>query len=221
MLNVVRAPIGRVLAPVGSALARRGVTPDVVTVVGTLGVTAGALAFYPRGSFFVGTVVIALFIFSDMLDGVMARAAGGGSRWGAMLDSTLDRIGDAAIFGGLVLWYAGGGHSLLLAALALYCLVAGGLVSYVRARAEGLGVRCDVGIAERSERLVVILVATGLSGLLHLPALRTVALWVLAVASTITVAQRLAVAHHRLARGGRREPAPRQPTGDGSGVAGR
>lgn len=221
MLNVVRAPIGRALAPVASALARRGVTPDVVTVVGTLGVTAGALAFYPRGSFFVGTVVIGLFIFSDMLDGVMARAAGGGSRWGAMLDSTLDRIGDAAVFGGLVLWYAGGGHNLLLAALALYCLVAGGLVSYVRARAEGLGVRCDVGIAERSERLVVILVATGLSGLLHLPALRTVALWVLAVASTITVAQRLAVAHRRLAADGRRESPPRQVAGDGSGAAGR
>lgn len=191
MLNVVRAPIARALLPAGSALHRLGVSPDVVTLVGTAGVSVGALVFYPRGSFLWGTVFITCFVFSDMLDGAVARAGGGGSRWGAFLDSTLDRIGDAAVFGGLLLWYAGRGDDLLLAAVALWCLVAGALTSYIKARAESLGVRCDVGIAERSERLITILVATGLSGLFHLPVLRIGALWVLAVATTVTVGQRL------------------------------
>ncbi len=192
MLNVVRAPVARALAPVGLALHRAGVSPDVVTLVGTLGVSVGALAFFPRGSFFWGTIFIICFVFSDMLDGAVARAGGGGSRWGAFLDSTLDRVGDAAVFGGLLLWYAGRGDDLLLASVALWCLVAGALTSYIKARAEGLGLRCDVGIAERSERLITILVATGLSGLLDLPVLRVGALWVLAVATTVTVLQRLA-----------------------------
>lgn len=205
MLNVVRAPIARALTPVGSALDRLGVSPDVVTVVGTAGVSVGALVFYPRGSFFWGTVFITCFVFSDMLDGAVARARGGGSPWGAFLDSTLDRVGDAAVFGGLLLWYAGRGDDLLLAAVALWCLVAGALTSYIKARAEGLGLRCDVGIAERSERLITILVATGLSGLFDLPALRIGALWVLAVATTITVGQRLVeVRRQTVAVAGRR-----------------
>lgn len=191
MLNVVRAPIARALAPVGIALNQRGVSPDVVTVIGTLGVSVGALAFYPRGAFFWGTIFITCFVFSDMVDGAVARARGGGSQWGAFLDSTLDRVGDAAVFGGLLLWYAGRGDDQLLAAVALWCLVAGAITSYIKARAEGLGLRCDVGIAERSERLIIILVATGLSGLFNLPALRVGALWVLAIATTVTVGQRL------------------------------
>lgn len=190
MLNLVRAPIARALGPIGVALARHGVSPDAVTLVGTAGVSVGALAFYPRGSFLAGTLVITAFVFSDLLDGAVARARGGGTRWGAFLDSSLDRVGDAAVFGGLVLYYAGRGDDLGLAALALYCLVTGSLTSYVRARAEGLGMRADVGVAERSERLVVILVATGLSGIFDAPALRTGALWLLAAASTVTVAQR-------------------------------
>ncbi len=191
MLHLVRAPLARVLTPVGAGLARAGVSPDVVTVVGAVGVAAAALAFYPRGQFLWGTVLITCFVFSDMIDGAVARARGGGSVWGAFLDSTLDRVGDAAVFGGLVLFYAGRGADPLLAAVALWCLAAGSLTSYIRARAEGLGMTCTVGIAERSERLIVILLATGFSGLLHLPQLRVGALWLLAVATTVTVGQRL------------------------------
>jgi len=198
MLQFVRAPLARALVPVGGALARAGVSPDAVTWIGTLGVSAAALYWYPRGQFLLGTVVVTCFVFSDMLDGALARARGGGSRWGAFLDSSLDRVGDAAVFGGLVLYYAGRGDDDRLAALALYCLVAGALTSYVRARAEGLGLRADVGIAERSERLILILLATGFSGLLDLPVLRVVALWLLAVASTVTVAQRFAVVRRQV-----------------------
>ena len=185
-----RPQIARVLEPLGRRLASTGLSPDVITVVGTLGVTAGALAFYPFGRLFWGTIVITLFVFSDMLDGLLARAQGVSSPWGAFLDSSSDRVGDAAIFGGLVLWFSGGGHSQTMVAVTLYCLAAGATISYVKARAEGLGFTCNVGIAERGERLVIVLAAAGLSGL-GVPYLLPVALWVLAVLTTITVIQRL------------------------------
>jgi CDP-diacylglycerol--glycerol-3-phosphate 3-phosphatidyltransferase len=96
-----------------------------VTIVGTLGVCFGALAFYPRHEFFWGTLVITAFVFSDTVDGVMARMSGRSGKWGAYLDSTLDRVGDSAIFGGLVLWYAGRGDDILMAGLELACLILG------------------------------------------------------------------------------------------------
>ena len=145
MLNQVRAPIARALAPLGAALARTGISPDVITVVGTIGVSAGALAFYTRGVFFLGTLVITLFVFSDMLDGLVARHRGTSSIWGAFLDSSLDRIADGAIFGSLVIWYAGRGHSVLLAGVALFALIMGSVTSYVKARAQSLGFACDTG----------------------------------------------------------------------------
>lgn len=190
MLNrFARALFTRIFTPTAAFLVRRGISPDVVTLVGTLGVVAGALALYPRGEFFWGTVVITCFVFSDLVDGTMARLTGRSSRWGAWLDSTLDRVGDAAVFGGIALWYAGDGDDLLLVALCLYCLASGAVVSYARARAEGLGMTASVGITERADRLVVVLVATGLEGL-GLPYVQALALWYVAVGSTVTIGQR-------------------------------
>ncbi len=180
----------RLLTPVARFFLRIGIGPDIVTLVGTLGVCAGALGFYPRGELFWGTIVVTAFVFSDMVDGLMARMAGRSSRWGAFLDSTLDRVGDAAVFGGLALWYAGGGDNFLLACVALYDLVMGSVTSYAKARAESLGMTANVGIAERADRLVAVLVATGLSGL-GVPFLLPLVLAVLAVASTVTVVQRI------------------------------
>lgn len=195
MLNrYARAAITKFFAPLAKLLLRLGISPDIVTIVGTLGVCVGALAFYPRGEFFWGTIVITVFIFSDTLDGNMARMSGRSSVWGAYLDSTLDRVADAAIFGALVLWYAGDGDNLVMAGLALACLILGMVVSYSKARAEGLGMTANVGIAERSERLVAVLVFTGLVGIpwLHLPtAVLGVVLGLLAVASFVTVLQRM------------------------------
>jgi phosphatidylglycerophosphate synthase len=192
MLGIhARPQINRVVEPVARRLAAIGVTPDALTIVGTLGVAGGALAFYPRGEFLVGTLVITAFVFSDLLDGAVARVTGSSGRWGAFLDSTLDRVGDGAIFGALALWYAGDGDNLTLCAVALYDLVAGALTSYAKARAESLGMTCDVGIAERSERLIAVLVLTGLSGIFDAPVLRDIALWGLAVATTVTVVQRM------------------------------
>jgi CDP-diacylglycerol---glycerol-3-phosphate 3-phosphatidyltransferase len=192
MLNkYARAFFTRLFTPIARLLVRLGVSPDVVTTVGTLGVCFGALAFYPRGEFLVGTLVITAFVFFDTLDGIMARINDRSSRWGAFLDSTLDRVADAAIFGGLVLWYAGRGDNSIMAGLALACLILGMVVSYARARAEGLGMTADVGIAERAERLLLVLAATGLVGLGAPELLLKVVLAVLALASLVTVVQRM------------------------------
>ncbi len=162
MLNVLRPAIARLLTPVGRALARTPVTPNALTITGTLGVSAGALVLFPTGHLFAGTLVCTGFVFTDMLDGTLARIKGTTGAWGAFLDSTLDRVADASVFAGLAAWAVYGGHSRLLAALAVFCLVTGSLISYAKARAESLGVRCDVGIAERTERLVIGLTAAGL-----------------------------------------------------------
>ena len=192
MLNrFARALFTRLLTPVAGLLLRAGVSPDVVTLVGTLGVAAGALAFYPTGHLLAGTLVITAFVFADTVDGIMARQSGRSSSWGAYLDSTLDRVGDAAVFGGLVLWFAGGGNDRLAAILALACLTLGSIVSYAKARAEGLGMTANVGIAERADRLVAVLAATGLVGLGLPRMLLTVVLALLAVASLVTVVQRI------------------------------
>src|SRR6476646_1712713 len=192
MLNkYARALFAKIFTPVARLFLKLGISPDVVTIVGTLGVCVGALGFYPRHEFFWGTVVITLFVFSDTVDGVMARMSGRSGKWGAYLDSTLDRVGDAAIFGGLVLWFAFDGDNAVAAVLALACLALGAVVSYSKARAEGLGMTANVGIAERADRLVAVLVATGLVGLGLPEVVLTVVLGLLALASLVTVVQRM------------------------------
>jgi CDP-diacylglycerol--glycerol-3-phosphate 3-phosphatidyltransferase/CDP-diacylglycerol--inositol 3-phosphatidyltransferase len=199
MLQRFREFWTKVFSGPADALLRLGVTPDQVTIVGTIGVVAGALWFFPRGQLFAGVMVITAFVFSDLMDGYMARKTGQTSNWGAFLDSTMDRFGDAAIFGGLLLYYAGPHAETMLGGPKLYvylclaCLVFGSITSYVRARAESLGMTAKVGIAERAERLVSILVMTGLNGLLGLPILTEMTLWALLVASGVTVVQRMIV----------------------------
>jgi CDP-diacylglycerol--glycerol-3-phosphate 3-phosphatidyltransferase len=180
-----------VFKPVAHLLMRLGVSPDTVTLVGTLGVVSGALVFFPRGELLIGVLVITVFVFSDLIDGYMARTLGVSSKWGAFLDSTLDRLGDAAIFGGLTIWFFQGGDDELLAYVALWALVMGSVTSYARAKAESLGMTAKGGIAERSDRLVSVLVMAGLSDIFDLPILLTITLWALAVASTVTVIQRM------------------------------
>ncbi|HEY5360584.1 MAG TPA: CDP-alcohol phosphatidyltransferase family protein [Streptosporangiaceae bacterium] len=192
MLNKLRPALARVLEPAGRALARTPLTPNEITVIGTAGVSAGALTLFPTGHLFIGAVVCAIFVLADMLDGALARIKGTSGKFGAFLDSTLDRVADAAIFGGLACYLVlhPSGHNRALAAVALFCLVAGALVSYAKARAQGLGLRCDVGIAERPERMVIGLTAAGLSGL-GVPYVLPVGLWLLAVVSAITFGQRV------------------------------
>ncbi len=196
MLNrYARAFFARLFTPLAAALLRRGISPDAVTIFGTLGVVVGGVVLYPMGELWWGSVFIAVFIFTDLLDGNMARQSGQTSPWGAFLDSSMDRIGDAAIFGGLILFFAGRGDDLTNAYLALLCLVLGFVTSYVKAKAEGLGLRCDGGIAERADRLLVILLATGLVGLFLPMWVLTAVLVLLGLASAFTVAQRVAMVH--------------------------
>jgi CDP-diacylglycerol--glycerol-3-phosphate 3-phosphatidyltransferase len=201
MLNALRPALARVLTPAAQALARTPITPNVITVIGTIGMSVGALALFPIGELFAGTMVCTFFVLADMLDGALARVKGTSGPWGAFLDSTLDRVADASVFGGLTLWFMLGGRDRLLAGVALYCLVAGMLVSYARARAEGLGYKADVGIAERSERLVVGLTAAGLCGL-GVPYVLPIGLWAVAAASTVTFGQRVLAVRREISAGG-------------------
>lgn len=200
MLERFRQFWTNVWAPLGNLLLRMGVSPNTVTFVGTLGVVAGAVVFFPQGKLLVGVLVITAFVFSDMIDGYMARTSGQVTKFGAFWDSTLDRIGDAAIFGGLAMYYVGPGDQDWFAALAIYCLSMGSVTSYARARAESLGMQAKVGIAERADRLVSILVITGVADLANKLGVGKDALWaipvtlgVLALASTVTVVQRVLV----------------------------
>ena len=191
MLERFRAFWTKVLTPVANLLIRLGVSPDAVTLVGTLGVCAGALVFFPQGELLIGVLVITAFVFSDLIDGHMARTTGRVSKFGAFWDSTLDRIGDGAIFIGLALYFAWEEPSRLYLVLCLVCLLMGGVTSYARSRGETLGFSVKVGIAERADRLVAILVMTGLSAIFDLPVLLYIALWALAIASSVTVVQRV------------------------------
>ncbi len=189
MLNVLRPALSRLLTPVADALARTPVTPNALTITGTVGMTAGALWLFPTGHLFAGTLVCTGFVLGDMLDGLLARVKGTSGAWGAFLDSTLDRISDAAVFAGLTIWLVRTGQD-ALAWVALFCLVMGMMVSYAKARAEGLGIPCDVGFAERTERLLFALVAAGLTGL-GVPYVLPIGLWALAVLSVVTFGQRV------------------------------
>jgi CDP-diacylglycerol--glycerol-3-phosphate 3-phosphatidyltransferase len=191
VLNIYgRATVSRTIEPLGKALARAGVTPDAITVVGTVGTVAASLGLIATGWFFTGAAIATVFVLFDMVDGAVARAGGTGSLFGAVLDSSCDRIADAAIFGAVAWYYAMHGQRWMLLA-ALLCLVLGSLTSYIRARAEGAGLTATVGIAERAERLIAVLVGVGLTGL-GLPFILAVALWLLVAASAITVFQRFA-----------------------------
>ncbi|MDM8083965.1 CDP-alcohol phosphatidyltransferase family protein [Cellulomonas cellasea] len=198
MLNRLRGFMTRVMTPLADVLLKRGVSPDAVTIAGTLAVVVAALWLYPTGHLLAGTLLIAAFALTDSLDGVMARRAGRSSSWGAFLDSTLDRFGDAAIFSGLVLWFFGRGDDTLAGGLALACLVLGSVVPYARARAEGLGMTASVGIAERADRLAAVLTATALVGIGLPSVILTVVLGLLAIASAITVVQRMATVREQV-----------------------
>ena len=182
----------RLWTPLADLLLRRGVSPDTVTITGTVVVVAAALSLFPTGHLLAGALVIAVFTLTDSLDGVMARRGGRSGPWGAFLDSTLDRFADSAIFSGLVLWFIGRGDVRTSAVLALTCLVLGSIVPYARARAEGLGLTADVGIAGRADRLILVLIGTALVGFGLPVVVLTVALAVLTVASGVTVGQRVA-----------------------------
>ena len=182
---------GVMLAPFINLFIKLGISPDVVTVVGTVGVSAGALVFFPQGMLWQGVLVVTAFVFSDLIDGAMARKLGRSSNFGAFLDSTLDRVADAALFGGMALFFAWQAEDRLYLVIALVCLTMGSITSYARAKGEQLGYDAKTGLAERPDRLVGLLVPTFFGDLFDVPVLYEVSLWLIAVLSTITVVQRI------------------------------
>src|SRR5690625_522745 len=190
LLNrLARSGITKLFTPLAKLFVRLGISPDAVTIVGTLGVMVGALAFYPRGELFWGTMVITAFVFSDSVDGIMARLLDRPSKWGAFLDSTLDRFADAASFGGRVLGGYGVGAEPVVGHFALASPIMGSIGPYARARGEGLGLTAGVGFAGRADRLVAALVLAGLTGLGMPVIVLIITLALLAIAAFITVIQ--------------------------------
>lgn len=185
-----RAGMAHVIEPIARWMLRRGVTPNMVTVAGSTGAVACAIAFGVNGYLFIGAVIVTLFALTDLVDGTMARLSGGSTRFGALLDSTLDRVVDAAVIGTVLYIFARAGDLWGVVA-AMLCLVSGALVSYVKARAEGLGMTANVGLAERAERLILVGVGALFYDLGVTWALVT-AMWLLVAISTITVGQRIA-----------------------------
>jgi CDP-diacylglycerol---glycerol-3-phosphate 3-phosphatidyltransferase len=188
MLNFLRPVFARLFNPVVQGLARTPVTPNMITVAGTVGVSAAALWLLPIGELFPGAFIATCFVFTDMLDGQLARIKGNSGKYGAFLDSTMDRFGDAAVFGGITIWFMRTNH--VLAVVSLFCLAAGLSVSYVKARAEGLGLNANVGLIERPERLIIGLTSIGLSGL-GIPYVLPIGMWGLAAGTALTLCQRM------------------------------
>ncbi|WP_265581354.1 CDP-alcohol phosphatidyltransferase family protein [Methanofollis aquaemaris] len=169
-----------VLSRVAAVVGRSGVTPNVLTVAGFL-VIAVAAVLIVSGRLVAAGVVLGFGGLFDALDGAVARVNGQASRFGAFFDSVLDRYAEAFLFGGLFLYFAGDRTA---QALTFAALVGSLMVSYTRARAEGLGAECRVGLFTRLER-VLVLIAGLLTGFL------VPALWVLAVLTNFTAVQRM------------------------------
>jgi CDP-diacylglycerol--glycerol-3-phosphate 3-phosphatidyltransferase len=192
MLNFLRPAFARLFNPIVQGLARTPVTPNMITVAGTVGVSAAALSMFPIGELFPGAFTATVFVFTDMLDGQLARIKGNSGKYGAFLDSTMDRFGDAAVFGGITIWFMRTNH--VLAVVSLFCLAAGLCVSYVKARAESLGLNANVGLIERPERLIIGLTSIGLSGL-GIPYVLPIGMWALAAGTAVTLGQRMHAVH--------------------------
>jgi CDP-diacylglycerol--glycerol-3-phosphate 3-phosphatidyltransferase len=210
-----REGVARATGPVARAFLRVGFTADGVTIIATAAAVLASLTLFPTGKLFAGAVVIWFFVMFDLVDGAMARESGGGTRFGAVLDATCDRISDGAVFCGLTWWAALGLNDRPLVAATLICLVTSQVISYIKARAEASGLRGDGGFIERPERLIIVLVGAGLSDLPSYPLhwALPIAMWLLAAASMVTCAQRLHTVRHSTGAG-TPLPTPDKPADD-------
>ncbi len=183
MLSEVVRKYARVfLEPLARFISRTGLSPNVVTVIGFV-LMVGVAIVLDRVYFLWGGILITAVALFDGVDGTLARMMGRTSRFGAFLDSTLDRFSEAVIFLGLFIYFMGQNHSLEL--ILIYATVVGSLmVSYARARAEGIGVPIKDGLFTRFERVFILVVGLIFNQL-------TVALWLLAIFSNLTAVQRM------------------------------
>ena len=192
----LKPQVTRLINPVVKGAVRLGVTANGVTIVGAIGTVSSALYFYPRGELFIGTLVICVFALSDLFDGAIARLTNGtGTQWGGFLDSTIDRVTDAAILIGVLLYMVDRDNT--VAILILISLVTGGLIPYIRAKAESMSIECSGGFAERTERIVISLTAIGFYGL-GIDFSLLVGFGLLSLVGVITVIQRMAIVFRAL-----------------------
>lgn len=177
------------------ALAKLGVTPNQVTVAGTVITMACAIGLLGWGHLIIGPIVLGIVLFADSLDGILARLTNSSSRFGAFLDSTLDRLGDGSVFGALtayaVFWMDPSPVRTVTVIAGIVSIVGAAAVPYARARGESVGVVAKVGIAERTDRLVIALVAAFFTGVGLTDWILAIALVWVAFASTVTVIQRI------------------------------
>ena len=192
----LKPQVTRLINPVVKFAVRIGITANGVTIAGALGTLGSAFYFYPRGDLFVGTLAICFFALSDLFDGAIARLTNGsGTAWGGFLDSTIDRVTDAAILIGVLLYMIDRDQTVSL--LILISLVCGGLIPYIRAKAESMSIECSGGFAERTERVVLSLTAIGLYGL-GIDFALIVGFAILSAAGIFTVLQRMVIVYRVL-----------------------
>ncbi len=186
-----RKPAAVVVVPVAKLFLKMGLTPNIVTIVGTIVTIAISVILIPLDHLFAAALLSGLFAAFDMLDGTMARLTTGGSRFGATLDASCDRITDGALFAAIAYWmvYVDNAHPINFAAC-MVVLVSSQVISYVKARGEASGFKMVGGLVERPERLILGLGGVGLEGL-GVPYALEVALWLLAVGSIFTIYQRM------------------------------
>lgn len=189
--DVLKPAVTRIISPVARFFLRIGLTPNLVTAIGALCVVGSALYFFPQGEFFVGTLVISVFMLSDLFDGAMARISSqGASKWGGFLDSTVDRISDSSILLAVSIYLIDRNDQLSI--VYLVAVITGMLIPYIRAKAESMSIECSGGIAERTERAIIVLVGTGLHGLGVSYSL-AISAWLLVILGLITTCQRLLI----------------------------
>lgn len=183
--------------PIALAVARTGLTPNAVTALGLAG-SLGAAGLVAGGYFLIGGLLVLAAAALDLLDGAMARATGRVTAFGGVFDSVLDRLGEAAVLGGVLFYFSQGAHRQEVI-LAFIAVVGSVMVSYVRARAEVAGLKLTEGLFTRPERVIVLGLGLVIDQML-------IALWVLAVVSVFTALQRLYMAWRGL-EGGKPPPA--------------
>jgi CDP-diacylglycerol--glycerol-3-phosphate 3-phosphatidyltransferase len=179
-----RTPVDKAVKPLGNLLRKTGLTPDHLTILGLLVGIAAAVAI-GSGRLLLGALLVVLAALPDLLDGALAKASDSASQRGAFFDSTIDRITDALLLGGIA-WYFAGTESPYMTLLPYAVASVSSLISYQRAKAESLGIDAKGGLMERAERIIAILV-----GLLF-PVLLIPILWIMLVLTSITAIQRFA-----------------------------
>jgi len=186
----VRKYWGQLTNPIAKIFIKLGISSDFVTVFGTFGVVTVSVLTFPQGKFFIGSIFIGIFVLFDSIDGAIARLSGRNSKWGAFLDSVMDRIADGAFIGSIAIYYLNQ-DQLQFVILTLVALVASEIVSYTKARAESLGFKCDTGFGERAERIIITIFGTSFAGF-GFPIVLDISIWVLAFVALFTVWQRIA-----------------------------